>query len=360
MIPIASPPIGKEEKEAVLEVLDSGIIAQGPRVEEFEKEFADFIDAGYAVAVNSGTEALHMALLAMGIKEGDEVITTPFTFIATSNSVLYVGAKPVFADIDPETFNISPESVQGKISKRTRAILPVHLYGHPCDMDALDEIAEDHNLLVLEDACQAHGAEYKGKKVGGLGDAGVFSFYPTKNMTTSEGGMLTTDSKEIAEKAKILRNHGQTARYQHEFLGFNSRMTDIGAAIGLAQLKKLNEFNNKRIKNAGYLTKNLKDIEGITTPCVSGDVKHVYHQYTIKVEGNRDTIAGKLQEKGVGTGVYYPLPTHKQPLYKRLGYADKLPVAEDMAKKVLSLPVHPQVTKENLDYMIGVLKGIFD
>ena len=351
MIPIAKPIIESEEQKAVLDVLKSGVIAQGPKVEEFEENFAKYCGVKYAAAVNSGTAALHLAMMAMGIKEGDEVITTPFSFIATANSILYVGAKPVFADIDEKTFNVSPESVAEKITGKTKAIMPVHLYGQPCDMKTLKEIAGDHRLMILEDACQSHGAEYENKRVGSFGDAAAFSFYPTKNMTTSEGGIITTDNKEIAEKSKIFRNHGQTKRYYHEFMGYNLRMTDIEAAIGIEQLKKLDKFTGKRIENAKYLTKKLGKVKGITTPYVSGSVKHVYHQYTIKVD-SRDEINKKLNDAGIGTGVHYPIPINEQPFYKKLGYFSKeTPVSGECSKKVLSLPVNPSVTTENLDYI---------
>ncbi len=241
MIPIAKPLLGKEEIDAVSEVLSSGMIAQGPKVEEFELAFADYTGCEYAAAVNSGTAALHIALLAHGIGKGDEVITSPFSFIATANSILYTGAKPVFADIEPATYNIDSERIQEKITSKTRAIMPVHLYGHPADMKAIMEIADDNKLILIEDACQSHGAECFGRRVGSFG-TGAFSFYPTKNMTTSEGGMLTTDEKEIAEKAKIIRAHGSKVRYLHEMLGFNLRMTDIAAAIGLVQLGKLDRI----------------------------------------------------------------------------------------------------------------------
>ncbi|CEG11019.1 conserved hypothetical protein [groundwater metagenome] len=360
MIPIANPIIEKEEEQAVLEVLRSGIIAQGPKVEEFEKNFAFYCNTEYAVAVNSGTAALHLSLMAMGIKGGDEVITTPFSFIASANSILYVNAKPVFADIDDKTFNISPESVKEKINSRTKAIIPVHLYGQPCDMKSLMEIAEDHHLMILEDACQAHGAEYENKRVGSLGNAAAFSFYPTKNMTTSEGGMITTNDKKIDENAKIFRSHGQIKRYYHEFLGYNLRMTDISAAIGVEQLKKLDKFTQKRMENARYLTQKIENIRGISPHYVLKNVKHVYHQYTIKIEnGKRDEINKKLNESGIGTGIHYPIPINDQPFYKKLGYnADETPVAKETAKKVLSLPIHPSVTRENLDYIAEKLKEI--
>jgi len=356
MIPIAKPIIGDEEKEAVLDVLNSGIIAQGPRVREFEQAFSEFTGTEFAIAVNSGTAALHIALLAHGIGPEDEVITTPFTFISTSNSILFTGAKPVFADIKEETFNIDPEKIREKITDKTKAILPVHLYGHPVDMKAIMEIAEDHKLLVIEDACQAHGAEFHGKRVGSFG-TGCFSFYPTKNMTTSEGGMITTNNKGIAEKARMLRDHGSRERYVHEILGFNLRMTDISAAIGLCQLKKLPEFNRRRIENAKYLNKLIHN-ERIITPKVRENCKHVFHQYTTRVMSDRDKIVDILNEKGIGTGIYYPIPIHKQKLYNDLGYNESLPISEKLANEVISLPIHPSVTRENLGYISSVLNEL--
>jgi perosamine synthetase len=356
MIPIAKPIIGDEEKKAVLDVLDSGIIAQGPKVREFEQNFAAYTGTEHAVAVSSGTAALHIALLAHGIGPGDEVITTPFTFIATANSILYTGAKPVFTDIEEETFNIDPEKIKEKITDKTKALLPVHLYGHPADMKSITEIATEHNLLVIEDACQAHGAESNGKKVGSFG-IGCFSFYPTKNMTSSEGGMITTNDERVAEKARMIREHGSRERYVHEILGFNLRMTDISAAIGLCQLKKLPEFNRKRIENARYLT-GLIHNEKITPPPVREECKHVFHQYTVKVRGDRDGIVDLLKEDGVGTGIHYPIPIHRQKLYMDLGYNESLPVSEKLAREVISLPVHPSVTKENLEYISSILNRI--
>jgi len=356
MIPIAKPIIGDEEREAVLEVLNSGIIAQGPRVREFELAFSEFTGTEFAIAVNSGTAALHIALLAHDIGKGDEVITTPFTFISTSNSILFTGARPVFVDIEEETFNIDPDRIQERITGKTRALLPVHLYGHPADMRAIMEIAEDHKLLVIEDACQAHGAEFNGKRVGSFG-TGCFSFYPTKNMTTSEGGMITTDDRRIAERARMLRDHGSRERYIHEILGFNLRMTDISAAIGLCQLRKLPEFNRRRIENAQTLNRLIHN-ERIITPRVRENCKHVFHQYTIRVTDDRDRIVNILNEKGIGTGIYYPIPIHKQKLYKDLGYNETLPVSERLANEVISLPVHPSVTMENLKYISSVLNGL--
>jgi perosamine synthetase len=356
MIPIAKPVIGEEEKKAVLEVLESGILAQGPRVKAFENAFANYIGTKHAVATSSGTTALHVALLACGIRSGDEVITTPFTFIATANAILYCNAKPVFADIDEKTFNIDPEDINEKITRKTKALLIVHLYGQPCDMDAITEICEDYNLRLIEDACQAHGAEYKGRKVGSFGDAACFSFYPTKNMTTGEGGMITTNNKDVAERARLIREHGSRVRYEHLTLGYNYRMTDIAAAIGLVQLGKLEEMNERRIENARKLNEGLKRIKYVTTPYVAPYVKHVFHQYTIRVK-NREELVKRLEEAGIGYGIYYPKPVHKQKLYVSLGYKDELPRAEEASREVLSLPVRPGLSDENINYIITTVRG---
>lgn len=362
-IPIAKPMIEEEEIKAVAEVLRSGMLAQGKEVEFFEQEFANYIGVKHAIAVANGTLALDIALKAIGIKPGDEVITTTFTFIATANAILYQGAKPVFADIDPRTYNLDPNDVLEKITNKTKAIIVVHLYGQSADMKAFKEIAEDHKLILVEDCAQAHGAEFEGRKVGGLGDVGVFSFYPTKNMTAGEGGIITTNDDEVARKSRLIRNHGQVAKYVHEELGYNYRMTNIAAAIGRVQLKKLDRLNEKRIQNARYLTKNLTAIRGIVTPYTDPRVKHVYHQYVIRVENNcplnRDELATRLEEKGIEVAVHYPLPVHQQPLYKRLGYQqDICPNAIMASKKVLSLPVHPSLTIEDLDYIVSTIKEL--
>lgn len=356
-VPIAKPIIGEEEIENVVEVLKSGMIAQGPKVLEFEEKFANWIGAKYGIATNSGTSALHVALLACGIGEGDEVITTPFTFIASGNAIVYTGATPVFADIDLDTYTIDPDSIEDLITDKTKAILPVQLYGQAADMDKIREIAEKHDLKIIEDAAQAHGAEYNGEKVGTLGDMACFSFYPTKNMTTSEGGMITTNDEELAKKAQMFRAHGASERYHHDEIGYNFRMTDIAAAIGLAQLNVIDEFNNKRISNANYLNEQLKDVEGIVTPKSPDNYKHVYHQYTILVEkGNRDDWVEFLTNKGIGTGIHYPIPLYNQPIYKKLGIEGDCPLAEKAADNVISLPVHPSLTKEDLDLVVDAVK----
>ena len=360
-IPIANPIIEEEEIEEVVKVLKSGFIAQGPKVAEFEEKFAEFVDAKYGIATSSGTTALHVSLLSCGIGEGDEVITTPFTFAATGNSILYTGAKPVFVDINEDTFNIDPDKIEEAITSKTKAIMPVHLYGQSVDMDKITKIAKKHNLFIIEDAAQAHGSIYKDKKVGSMGDMACFSFYPTKNMTTSEGGMITTNNKELAEKARIIRAHGETKRYEHSILGYNFRMTDISAAIGIAQLKKIKSFNQKRINNAEYLTKELKNIKGIATPEVLLEVKHVYHQYTIKIKsGNRDDWVKFLNENGIGTGIHYPIPIYKQELYVDLGYDDELEITEKSASSVISLPIHPNLNKDDLAMIVKILKEASD
>ena len=356
MIPIAKPQIGAEEKQAVMEVLDSGMIAQGPRVKAFEEAFAAMCGVKHAIATTSGTTALHVALLAHGIGEGDEVITTSFTFIASANSILFTGARPVFVDIDPVTFNINPELIEAAITPRTKAIMPVHLFGLSCNMDAIMQIAEKHGLQVIEDACQSHGASYNGRKVGSFG-TGAFSLYPTKNMTSAEGGMITTNDDAIAEKCRVIRQHGMRRRYYHDELGFNFRMTDVHAAIGLEQLKKLGRNNKVRQENASYLSAHLK---GVIVPRVPKGYVHVYHQYTLRLpDGKRDALRTHLQENGVGSEVYYPVPVHQQSFYMaELGYHLSLPEAERASAEVLSLPVHPALSQADLETIVARVNEI--
>ncbi len=353
MISIASPLIGDDEKQAVLEVLDSGMLAQGPRVRAFEEAFAAYSGIKHAIATSSGTAALHAALLAHRIGPGDEVITSPFTFIASANSILFTDARPVFVDIDPLTFNLSPDRLEDALTPRTKAIMPVHLFGLPADMEPMMALADAHGLAVIEDACQAHGAEYHGRRAGSFG-TGCFSFYPTKNMTTGEGGIITTDDRDTAEACRAIRQHGMRRRYYHDELGYNFRMTDIHAAIGLVQLEKLERFNEARIANAAYLSEHL---EGVTTPTVPDGRRHVFHQYTIRVpNGQRDALRQSLQEAGVGTGVYYPVPVHQQTLYtEELGYDVALPQAERAAAEVLSLPVHPALSQDDLRAIVDAV-----
>lgn len=362
-IPIAKPLLGREELEAIRKVFESGVLVQGERIKSFEREFAEYVSVEHAVAVANGTMALDATLRALKLDSGDEVITSAFSFVASSNCVLFQGAKTVFADIDPRSFNIDPSDVAEKITAKTKAIIPVHLFGQPAEMDALRELAEDHKIALVEDAAQAHGAEYKGRKVGGLGDVGCFSFYATKNMTTGEGGIITTNNRELARKIRLLINHGDMGKYHHVILGYNYRMTEISAAIGLIQLKKLDKLNERRRKNASLLTNGIKEIFGLTPPYVKDDGEHVFCQYVVRVEEDypmeRDKLAEHLRENNVGVVVHYPAPVYWQPLYKELGYVKTVcPIAEDVSKRVLSLPVHPSVTKENIAYIIDVLKEV--
>jgi perosamine synthetase len=348
VIAISRPLIGEEEQAAVRRVLESGAIAQGPRVAEFERAFAAFVGVRHAIATSNGTTALHAALLAHGVGRGDEVITTPFTFIASVNAILYTGARPVFVDID-ESFNIDAESIEAAIGPRTRAIMPVHLYGQPADMGAICAIARRHRLAIVEDACQAHGATFEGRKAGAFG-IGCFSFYATKNMTTGEGGMITTDDDELALRARRIINHGMRVRYYHETLGYNYRMTDVAAAIGIEQLKKLPSFNARRAENARFYDQRLAGVAGLIAPRALPNRTHVYHQYTLRVTGetgvDRDQLAAALADEGITTGVYYPLPAHRQESLRTagLGAAD-LPAAEAAARQVLAIPVHPSLTE---------------
>jgi len=362
-IPIAKPVLGREELEAVRKVFESGILVQGEKVRLFEEEFAKYVNVKDAVAVANGTMALDAALKALKIGPGDEVITSAFSFIASSNCVLYQGAKPVFADIDLRSFNIDASDVAEKITARTRAIIPVHLFGQPAEMDALKDLAEDHEIALVEDAAQAHGAEYKGQKVGGLGDVGCFSFYATKNMSTGEGGMITTNNSELARRARLIRDHGQTEKYRHVVLGYNYRMTEMCAAVGLVQLRKLEGFIKRRRENAELLTMGIKKITGLTPPYVKNNVRHVFYQYAVRVEDDypmkRNELARNLTKKGVGVAVHYPVPIYEQPFYKTLGYGQVVCSAvEEVCKRILSLPVHPSVSNEDIAYIVDVLQKI--
>jgi dTDP-4-amino-4,6-dideoxygalactose transaminase len=359
MIPIARPVMGDEEIVAVVSVLESGQLAQGSVVAEFEEAFAAYCGVKHAIATSNGTTALHVAVLAHEIGPGDEVITVPFTFIASANSVLYAGARPVFVDIDPMSYNIDPDLIEAAITPRTKAIMPVHLFGNPADMTRIMEIAERHGLIVIEDAAQAHGADIGGKRAGSW-TTGCFSFYPTKNITTGEGGIITTDDDRVAERARLIRSHGMRVRYYHEMLGFNFRMTNIHAAIGKAQLPKLETFNERRIANAEFLSANLPG-DKVAVPQVTPGTRHVFHQYTVRVlpPYDRDTVRKQLAEAGVGTEVYYPVPVHQQQLYEELGYSPSgFPVSEEAALQVLSLPVHPSLTEEDLQTIVGAVQAL--
>ena len=359
MIPIASPQIGDEERNAVLDVLSSGQLAQGPVVEKFEHEFAAWCGVKHAVAVSSGTAALHLLMLAHGVNEGDELITSPFTFIASPNAALFVGARPVFADIEMETYCLDPSLVEAAMTPRTKAIMPVDLYGHPAQIDELRAIADRHGVALIEDACQAHGAAIGGRKAGALGVSASFSFYPTKNMTTAEGGMVTTSDDAIAEKVRVLRQHGAAHRYHHDVLGYNFRMTEMAAAIGREQLRKLDRFNEKRRRNASVLDEALAGTPGVVTPRERHGYRHVYHQYTLLIERDRDAFQTGLRELGVGTAIHYEVPVHRQPLYQTLGYREvSMPNSETAADHVLSLPVHPALTDSDLDRIIEAVRKV--
>lgn len=358
-IPIARPFIGQEEQEAVLRVMASGQLAQGREVAAFEEEFARACGTAYAVAVSNGTTALHLALLAHGVGPGDEVITTSFSFIATGNAVLFTGARPVFVDIEPDTFNLDPDLVEQAITPRTKAIMPVHLFGQPARMDRLMEISKKYNLPIIEDACQAHLAVAHDKRVGSFG-TGCFSFYPTKNMTSGEGGMITTNDPQVADSARILRGHGMRQRYYHETLGYNYRMTDLHAAIGRVQLGRLTEWTTQRQVNAAFLDRHLEELEAnVISPAVVSGYSHVYHQYTVRVTSksavSRDELKAALDRQGIGSGVYYPLPIHRQAVYLERGYKDTLPLTDQACEEVLSLPVYPGLTSRDLEFIAEVV-----
>ncbi len=352
MIRIAQPLMAEEEEQAVLAVLRSGRLAQGPVVRRFEEAFAEYTGVREAVAVSSGTAALQVALLAHGIGADQEVVTSPFTFSATANAVLATGARPMFADVSENDFNLDPARAAESINRRTRALLVVHLYGQSADMEAFSALARRHDLALIEDAAQAAGASFGGRMVGSFG-TGCFSFYATKNMTTGEGGMITTDDPELAARARLLRDHGQRGRYVSDTMGYNLRLTEVAAALGVVQLQKLDGFNERRRANAQYLTERLS---GLATPRELPGRHHVYHQYTARVRRGRDALVSHLRDNGIEAMVFYPLPVHKQPLYRGLEYGQRLPVAERLSREVLSLPVHPGLSREDLDTVVSAVE----
>lgn len=353
-IPPAKPLIADEERAAVDRVMRGGMIAQGPEVAAFEKEFAAHFGLGRAcVAVNSGTSGLHLGLLASGIGPGDEVIVPSFTFAATANSVALTGATPVFADIDLDTFCLDPTSVESRVTERTRAIMPVHLYGHPADMDGLIAVAERHDLRIFEDAAQAHGAALDGRPMGSFGDFAMFSLYPTKNMTSGEGGMVSVATDDLERQVRLLRNQGMLRQYENEVVGLNNRMTDIHAAIGRVQLTKVDAWNDGRRANAAYLSEHLR---GVITPTVAEGALHVYHQYTVRVADDRDGLAAALREEhAIGSGMFYPIPNHRLTPF---GTDDDLPMTEQAARECLSLPVHPSVSQDDLERIVGAVNQL--
>lgn len=348
MIPIARPQVGQEEKALVWSAMESGQLAQGARVRAFEEQFAAFVGAPHGVATSSGTTAIHLALLALGVGAGDEVATVSFTFTATATPILHVGATPIFVDVDPVTFTMDPQCLEAAIGPKTKAIIPVSLYGLPADMASIIEIASRHGLPVIEDACQAHGAQRDGRSSGGWG-IGVFSFYPTKNMTTGEGGIITTDDPRLADRATLLREHGMRVRYRPEIVGYNFRMTDVHASIGLGQLPKLPAANERRRAIAARYDAELK---GVAVPAVPGNIHHVYHQYTLRVS-NQEEFARRLANRGVGSNVYYPVPVHRQDPFQALGLRNVgLPVTDRLVSEILSIPVYPTLSDVEVDAII--------
>jgi len=338
-----------------MEVLDSGQLAMGARTEAFEQAFAAYIGAKHAIGVNSGTAALIVALQANGVGPGDEVITTPFSFIATATSIIACGATPVFVDIDPFDFNLDPAGVEAAITDDTKAVMPVHLYGHPARAAELLEICQDNGLALIEDAAQAHGAAHRGQRMGTFG-TGCFSFYPTKNMTTGEGGIITTNDDEVARRARIIRSHGQEVRYRHDYFGLNWRMQDMNAAIGLVQMDYIERWNEARIENATKLASLIRAVE---TPRVREGDRHVFHQFTVRLTRERERVQQELHAAGVGSAIHYPIPIHHQPIMRELGFGDgTFPVAEAAAESVLSLPVHPSLGPEDVEYIAATINRV--
>ncbi|MEM3626558.1 MAG: DegT/DnrJ/EryC1/StrS family aminotransferase [Candidatus Bathyarchaeia archaeon] len=358
MIPINSPQIGEEEIDAVVKVLKSGFLTHGlgagPTVTKFEESYAEFAGVKHAIATNSGTAALHLAVLGAGVKPGDEVILPSFTFVATAEVIVMAGAKPVFVDIDAETYNISPHEIIKAITKKTKAIIAVDLYGLPADMQPIREIADKNGLLLIEDACQAHGATYKGKPAGALADVACWSFYASKNMTTGEGGMVTTNNDEIAEKIRFMRSHGEKEKYTSIMLGYNYRMSEMQAALGCVQLEKLPKFLAKRRENAMKLSEKLRGVEGLKLPSEPKDCKHSWYLYTVRYEDaeekERDGIVEELRRRGIGSEVYYRNPIHLMPYYRNFGKR-RLPETEKAAKQVFSLPIHPGVAEDQINFI---------
>lgn len=340
----------------MIEVLESGMLVQGPRVRALEDAFARLVGVRHAIATSSGTTALHLAMLAHNLGPGDEVITTPFTFIASVNSIMYTGAKPVFADIEETTFNIDPAKLEAAITPRTRAVMPVHLYGQPCDMDEICSVARRHGLVVLEDAAQAVGATYHDRQVGSFGTA-IFSLYATKNIMSGEGGVITTDDDGVADRARLLRNHGMRDRYRYETLGYNFRLTDVMAAIGVVQFQRLGEATRIRRSNAATLSAALKNV---TIPVVKEGREHVWHQYTVRLEKGTDraAVVKQLQEAGIGTGVFYPLGAHRFPHIREVIGDVEMPITDRVAETVLSLPVHPLLSAGDLERIVAAVNRL--
>ncbi|UCC92723.1 MAG: DegT/DnrJ/EryC1/StrS family aminotransferase [Thermoplasmata archaeon] len=355
MIPISKPLLGPEERAAVEEVMASGMLAQGPKVAAFEETFAEYIGSTHAIAVASGTEAIRLGLLALGVGPNSEVIVPAFTFVATATAVMMTGATPVIVDVEEETFCMDPVKATEAIGHKTKAVMPVHLYGHPADLGPLVDLCEDNDLSLVEDACQAHGARYRTNRVGSVGEVGTFSFYPTKNMTTGEGGAVTTSDPVLAERLRLLRQHGLSGPYQYQMFGYNSRMTDIEAAIGLVQLGKLDGHNMARRMNASLLNEGLEDV--VMTPTEAPWAEHVYHQYTVRTT-DRDGLWDHLKHNEIGSGVYYPHPLNEVPILEgKVRVPEEPIVAKRMSAEVLSLPVHPGLSSQDIETVIMAVRG---
>jgi dTDP-4-amino-4,6-dideoxygalactose transaminase len=346
---------------AIEAVIERNAFAGGPFVQQFEEEYAEYCGARYAMGVGSGTEALWLALLAMGIGPGDEVITSPSSFIATAEAISFTGATPVFADIDERTYNLDPAKISAVITGRTKAIIPVHLFGQPADMDPILAIAREHGLRVLEDAAQAHGAEYKGRRIGSIGDAACFSFYPGKNLGAfGEGGAVVTDDPDLRDRINMLRDHGQSKKYHHKAIGWNGRMDGIQGAVLSVKLKHLDESNAGRREHAAHYNRLLAELDGVTAPACSAALHHVYHVYAIRV-AEREPLMKALGERGVASGIHYPIPIHLQEAYQELGHAPgSFPVAERCAAEFVSLPMFPELLPSQVEQVAQALREILE
>jgi len=362
-IPLAKPVYNKEMEKAAIDALLNERFVLGESVYKFEEEFAKYCGVDYAVSTNSGTAALHLALVALGVNRGHRVVTSPASFVATANAVVHAGATPVFADIALQTYNLDFEQLRQKITSETKGVIPVHLYGYPCEMDAIVEVARRHGLSVIEDACQAHGAVYKGRRVGNLGDVACFSFYSSKNLTVAgDGGMLVTDYEEVAREVAKLRDCGRVSKYVHDVIGYTSRLNTVNAAVGRVQLKHLDEWNDRRRKIAALYDRLLSDMGELVLPPSGGsEVEPVYHLYVIRLK-HRDKLKKWLEENGVGCGIHYVLPIHLQPIYKQLYgfHGGEYPKSEELCRTCLSIPMHPHLTLDEIRYVSEKIHEFFE
>lgn len=352
--------IATEVQEAISRVIERSAFILGDELELFEREFAEYCETGFAVGLDNGTSALELALRAYGIGDEDEVITSAHTFIATASAIAFTGARPVLVDIDSNTYNLNPDQIEAAITSNTKAIIPVHLYGQPADMDKVMDIASNHNLIVIEDACQAHGARYKNRRVGSIGDAAAFSFYPSKNLGAyGDGGILVTDNEELAEKIRMLRNYGQKEKYNHLFLAYNRRLDTIQAAILRVKLKLLDDWNESRRRAASLYNRLIAD-SVIHLPYCAPYAEHVYYLYVIRVS-KRDKLQAWLKTKGVATGIHYPVPIHQQKAYEYLGYKEgDFPITEQYVGEFLSLPMFPEITEEQIAYVAECIQSFYE